>query len=195
MRGQDTSQDSVTGAVVRRNVIGLLEAQGKTPAELYNEIGWTADRFWGQFSGRIKGPRLDFVELAAGVLEVPSWRLLTRAGEPGTIQADGPESVRQFIRRNGWSFVDTVGIPTESRAGELEINLRIRQNVAIGCWQNKITEVQLYTDRLRITRAAWYAWYRRKTGIALVDLWRIAEALEMQPWELLAEVLTEAPTQ
>jgi hypothetical protein len=181
---------------VRRNVIGLLETQGKVPAELYEAIGWSADRFWHQFSARAKGPRLDFVEQAAGALGVPVWRLLARAGETepkiGSTHKRTSDSgtIRHFIRLNAWQFLEACSIPTEARANESPINLRVRQNAAIGCWQCWITEVELYRDHLQIQRATWHAWFRRKTGVGLADLWRIAQTMGMKPWELVAEVRT-----
>lgn len=189
MRGSDTRNDTTTGAVVRRNVIALLEASGMTPAELYTAIGWNQERFWGQFSTRARGPRLDFVELVAEQLGVPTSRLLTREGEaPPEVCATGdPLSVRQLVRMVGGRLATACEIPQSPRPGESPINFRVRQNVAIGCWQAGITHPELYR-RLGIQRATWGSWFRRKTGIALADIWRIAEALEMQPWELIAEV-------
>ncbi len=197
MRGQETSNDSEIGAVIRRNVTGQLESQGKVPAELYQAIGWSADRFWGQFSSRAKGPRLDFVELVAAELNVPMWRLLTRAGEtipeigPTYQRTCGPRGIRHFIRLNASEFVKTCQIPTEARSGESALNFRVRQNVSIGCWQHWITEVELYRDRLEIGRATWHSWFRRTTGVGMPDLSRIAEVLGMEPWEMVAEVNTE----
>lgn len=194
MRGQETANDSEIGAVIRRNVTGVLESQGKVPAELYQAIGWTADRFWGQFSSRAKAPRLDFVELVAVELSVPMWRLLAREGEtlpeigPTYQRTSDPRGIRHFIRLNASQFVQTCDIPTEARTGESALNFRVRQNVAIGCWQRWITEVQLYRDRLEIGRATWHSWFRRKTGVGMDALWRIAEVLKMDPFEMVAEV-------
>jgi len=188
--------DSLTGAVIRRNIIGIAESRGIVPSELYNAIGWSRVRFWGQFSASANGPRLDFVQRMAERLEVPMWRLLTREGEArpkigSKYQRGDPGTVRHFIRLNASQFIQTCEIPTEPRARELPVNLLVRQNVAIGCWQQWISEVTLFRDRLKIQRGTWFSWFRRTTGIAMVDLWRIADALEMQPWELVHEVNTE----
>ena len=190
MRGHDTTKDTPTGAVVRRNVTGLLEVQGMVPRDLYGALGLTAERFWGQFSKRVQGPRLDIVERMAVALDVPLWRLLVREGETpskwGSLLAD-PRAIRRFIRCSAEQLAIICKIPTEPRNGETPLNFCVRQNVAIGCWEKSITEAALYY-RLNIPRATWYSWFRRRTGIAMVDIWRIAEALDMEPWELAVEV-------
>jgi hypothetical protein len=126
----------------------------------------------------------------AAELGVPSWRLLVRDGEsPPDLTGTDPDhrTVRHFVRCAVGHFATSCEIPTRPRRREPALNFVVRQNVAIGLWQCWKTEADLYQD-LHVHRATWYAWFRRKTGIAMENLWRIAEALEMEPWEMVAPV-------
>lgn len=202
MRGSDNTKDTETGAVLRRNITAILETRGEVPKRLYTSMGWTAARFWGQFSQRVRGPGLDFVERVAEQLQVHPWRLLVREGESGLPVLDdrppppyymnpsqeppppNPLQARDFFRT--WPAL-IPAFPTDPSEGEPWINFLVRQNAAIGCHVAQVSDLEL-RGRLRVSRATWWSWFRRKTGVALADIWRIAKVLDMQPWEFLAPV-------
>jgi hypothetical protein len=170
----------------------LLERRGMPARLLYRMMGIKKDRFWDQFKDTRSAPRLDIVQKMADVLGVPLWRLLLRNGEsPPDLDADNPDhrTVRHFVRSASAHFAASCEIPRHRRSGETELNFRIRQNIAIGLWQCWKTEIEL-REQLGIHRAAWHSMAKRKTGIGMDTLWLIAEALSMEPWELVAPVRT-----
>jgi hypothetical protein len=72
---------SPIGAIVRRNVVDLLERDRRTAKSLYEDMELTPARFWEQFSDTRKAPRLDLVEEMANKICVPLWRLLVEEGQ------------------------------------------------------------------------------------------------------------------
>lgn len=182
---------------MRRNLVGILEARGIVPSDVYSAMGWTAARFWGQFTDRVHGPKLTFVAAVADHLGVPLWRMLLQRGEKPPSDKDVAKArkslelssalIRHSVR--GMTGMANRLITIPERCGESDLNYLIRQNIAVGIWSAGLTESELYTE-LGFTGTAWRARFRRKSGVSLADLWRIAEALEMQPWELVADINT-----
>lgn len=187
MRGSSTEQDTKIGAVVRTNVIRLLEKHNWRAAYLYETIGISPGRFWGQFKLK-RGPRLALVEKMAEILGIPTYGLLIDPRPDSKSEAESEARQLRGVLRI--TPADQLGqmfpaVLTPARRGMTCLNYQIWRRVHLYAALIGKTEPEI-RRALGVRRATWWSWWRKKSGIAMDDLWLLAAALEVAPWEMLA---------
>ena len=176
------ASDHPIGAIVRGNVLEMLSRHKWKTAYLVGGMGITASRFWAQF--RLKrGPRLALVEKMAEVLGGPAYHLLMGPSR----ETDGPALLRSNLRTTPDEALAAMfpAATPDRRRGMTDTNFHIWRRLHLYAALLGKTELDI-CRQLGVERATWWSWWRKKSGIALDDLWRLAEALEVAPWEMLA---------